>query len=297
MVKITEGFMNALGFLCIAGCIVFTGIQNVAQKEYCNRLAGRGSLVFCAISSFVCMLFFLVKALITDGLHFAPEVLPYILLYGVGYCFASLCYLLAMENGPLSLTSLVLSFSLVIPTLYGIIVDNDPVGIKFYIGVTLLVVSILLINSRSEDMKISLKWVIFSLLTFFGNGLCGTVQTEQSNIYGSYYDDVFMILSLAIVVVTMTTIAFLYEKKDIKDAVVRGIPLISARGLSNAICNLTIMVAAAVGVGKSIMFPLISGGGIVVAWAISLLIYREKLSKSQNIAMVLGLVSIVLLSL
>ena len=56
-------------------------------------------------------------------------------------------------------------------------------------------------------------------------------------------------------------------------------------------------IAESAGISKSLMFPLISAGGIVLTWIISLFFYKEKLTLKQNIGMVLGVISIVFLNL
>ena len=67
-------------------------------------------------------------------------------------------------------------------------------------------------------------------------------------------------------------------------------------GAANGFVNLLVMVASAQ-MNKSVLFPLISAGGIVLTWLISAIIYREKLSVRQNIGMLLGVLSIVLFNL
>ena len=67
-------------------------------------------------------------------------------------------------------------------------------------------------------------------------------------------------------------------------------------GVANGVVNLLVMVASLT-IEKSVMFPLISAGGIVLTWIISVFLYKEKLSMKQNIGLVLGIVSIVFLNL
>jgi multidrug transporter EmrE-like cation transporter len=47
----------------------------------------------------------------------------------------------------------------------------------------------------------------------------------------------------------------------------------------------------------SVMFPVISAGGIVISFIISLVLYKEKFSIMQYIGLILGITSIVLLNL
>ncbi len=68
-------------------------------------------------------------------------------------------------------------------------------------------------------------------------------------------------------------------------------------GVFNGVVNMLTMAVTFAGVSKSLMFPLVSAGGIVLTWVISPFFYKEKLTTKQNIGMVLGVISIVFLNL
>ena len=290
--------MTALGGVYIFLMIVATSAQSIFQKGYNLKLGGRGSSFFSAASAVVALAFFLVKASIFNTFDFSTEVLPYALLYGLGYAVASVFYLLSMNTGPLSLSSLVLSYSMIIPTGWGILVDGDELTPALVAGLVLLFVSIFILNfGKADGTKIGGSWVVFALLTFLGNGVCQVAQTEQASRFLGAYDDTFMISSLSVAVFMMLTFSLVFERDTMRQAVLEGAPFYLSRGVLNAIGNLLAMLIAAIGVNKSVMFPLSSAGGIVLTWAISVIIYRERLSLKQNIAMILGTLSVVFLSL
>ena len=60
----------------------------------------------------------------------------------------------------------------------------------------------------------------------------------------------------------------------------------------NGVCNFLVMILA-VKMDASIMFPVMSAGGIVVTGLVSVFIYKEKLSRGQYAALVLGITSVV----
>ena len=47
----------------------------------------------------------------------------------------------------------------------------------------------------------------------------------------------------------------------------------------------------------SLMFPLISAGGIILTYIVSRFAYKEKLSLNQNIGVVLGVAAVIFLNL
>ena len=67
-------------------------------------------------------------------------------------------------------------------------------------------------------------------------------------------------------------------------------------GAFNGMVNLFVMILSGL-MPVSLMFPIISAGGIVATFIISQVFYKEKLSKLQLIGFVLGTISVVLLNI
>jgi multidrug transporter EmrE-like cation transporter len=145
-------------------------------------------------------------------------------------------------------------------------------------------------------VKITLKWAIFALVALVTNGACSTIQPAQSKLFDGAYDSVFMVISLAIVFVVMAILVLFKERRDVLPSLKVGAPAMVLCGVANGVVNLLVMVASLT-IEKSVMFPLISAGGIVLTWVISMFLYKEKLSMKQNIGLVLGIISIVFLNL
>ncbi|MBQ8249274.1 MAG: DMT family transporter [Clostridia bacterium] len=244
------------------------------------------------------MTVFFIRGLVTGKLNFTVEILPYAIRFATADCASAFFNLIAIQCGSLSLTSLIVSYSLMIPTLYGLIFNGDPVNIFFYIGLAFLLLSLLFVNRTSGgDVKITFKWLICVIIAFVGNGICSTVQPEQSNRFGNKYDDTFMVIALAIVFVTLLIFALIKDRKIFLPTVKTNVHLMVLCGLSNAVANLLVMAATGLGVNKSLMFPLISAGGIVIAWVVSVFLYKEKLSKKQHLGLALGVIAIVFLNI
>ncbi len=67
-------------------------------------------------------------------------------------------------------------------------------------------------------------------------------------------------------------------------------------GLANAAVNAFVMILAAC-MSASVMFPLMSGGAVVVTFALACLLLKEKLSVGQMVGLFMGIVSVVFLSM
>lgn len=283
--------VNALLLLTI---VIFVSVQSVMKKIYNTKVTG-GALSFSAASCVAALVVFL----ITSGgrLNFSTDFLIYSLLFAVSYSVTVVTNLLAIKTGPLSLTCLVTSFSLIVPTLYGILALDEPVSANLLIGLALLVVALILINLEEKgEKKITLKWVLYVVLAFVGNGMCSTVQkVQQINLAGQYKSE-FMIVALIISAAAMAIFALCTEKTEFLPNLKAGFWMYAVNGLANGVTNF-LVIFLSLRTPASVMFPVISAGGIVLTFLISLFIYKEKLSTWQILGSALGLVSVIFLNL
>ena len=285
--------LNATYLLLI---VIGISAQSVIKKGYNNKSEGKGVFTFGALSVLTACVFFLIKSGFV--LPFSWEMLPYALGFAASYFLSIIFSFLAIKEGPLSLTSLAISYSLIIPTFWGLIFDGDEAGVWLYLGLILLFVSILLINAKKSDGegKITLKWAVFALISLVGNGACSTIQPMQSRVFLGAYDSTFMVIALISVFLGLCAFAFFKERGEIVPSLKCGALLMVLCGAANGMVNLLVMVASAK-VNNSVMFPIISAGGIVLTWLVSVFLYKEKLEKKQNIGMLLGVISIIFLNL
>ena len=67
-------------------------------------------------------------------------------------------------------------------------------------------------------------------------------------------------------------------------------------GLANGLSNMLVIMCAVL-LNASVMYPIISAGGIVISSLVSIFAYREKLSTPQYIGLFLGIGAVVLCSI
>ena len=283
-----------VNILLLLTIVVFVSVQQVTKKAYNLKVSG-GAMSYSAASCVAALVVFL----ITSGgkLTFSTEFLPYSLLFALSYSVTVVTGMLAIMVGPLSLTCLVTSFSLIVPTLYGIFVLQEPVSTNLFIGLGLLAAALVLINLEEKgEKKITLKWAIYVILAFVGNGMCSTVQKVQQIQLAGQYKSEFMIVALIISAVAMGIFALCTEKRQILPNLKTGFWLYVICGLANGGANFLVIFLSS-RMAASVMFPVISAGGIVLTFLISLFFYKEKLSKWQILGSALGLVSVIFLNL
>ncbi len=269
-------------------------MQNVSQKVYNTKTNG-GVFVFSAGSALFAGLFFVISS--GGRLHFSSDTLIYSVFFAIAYAISVIGLFLAIKTGPLSFTSLISSYSLIIPTFYGLFVLNEELSITFVIGLVLLLVSLALINFEKNDTerKINGKWIFFVFLAFFGNGMCTVVQKIQQDAFAGGFKNEFMITALAIVFVSLALVAAFTEQKQLTRSL-KGSKWFILCGLCNGLVNLLVMILTG-RMNVSIMFPFISAGEVILTFAISRLIYKENFSANQYFGFVLGVLAVIALNL
>ena len=273
--------------------ILISTSQNIITKHYTVKSSRPNQILYSAVSALFAMLFFLISS--GGGLHFSLECIPYSIGFAITYAAGLVGLNLALASGPLCITSLVISYSLLIPTLYGIIFLKEPLSALAYIGIALLLISLYFINVKKEAVKFSVKWVIYLMIGFVGNGMCSTIQKIQQIKFQGIYKNEFMIVALAFVVV-MLMVIMIYQKKDIKTELKESFKYAPFTGLANGATNLLVMILTGL-LPTAILFPSISAGGNSIMFFVALFVYKEHLSKKQIFGYIVGVLSVVLLNI
>ena len=281
--------MNTIYLISVILCL---SLQNVMKKAYTKKNGG-GVYLFGVLTCLAATLFFVVTS---GSFEWNVKILPFSLAFAAAYVTAMTSSVLAIQCGSLSLTSLIVSYSLMLPALYGLIFLNDPVSFGFYPGILLLVISLLLINKPGEKQALNLKWIIYVILAFLGNGMCSVFQKMQQVEFEGAYKSEFMILALVTGAIVLTVISFMKDGKQTGSYIKNGWLFGLLSGVFNGVVNLFVMVLSG-RMSASLMFPLISAGGIIVTYLISKWIYKEELTKRQLVGFILGIASVIFLNI
>ena len=192
---------------------------------------------------------------------------------------------------------------MIFPTLYGLLFWDNPVFLTQVIGLVFLLVSLYLTNmGRKNDptapkQGFSLKWLICVVLMAVSNGGCAILQQEQQRQFAGAYKNEFMFVALMAVVVVLVVIAIGCERRDLREVLRLGAVPAVLTGVFNGLTNLLVMMIANVMVPAFIFYPIVSAGGMVISYVLSLTFFKERFSRAQKTGIMLGLVALVLLNL
>jgi len=280
-------------YILLIVVILLIGLQSFTKKRYNVMTETPNVFLFSAVAAFSALLFFWFG----NGckITISSDYTSYSIVFGIIYVLADVATFFAIMWGSLSITGLVSSYSLLIPTCYGLIVLNEKLSVFGMVGIVALLISIYLINDKKEKAKFSLKWVIALAVLFVGNGMCSTIQKMQQMACAGQYKNEFMIISLGIVTV-VSAIMCLIRREKVPRKFMACVGFGTVTGVANGIANLLVMVLTG-SIPNAILFPSISAGGIVVSFLIAIGIYKERLTRQQLIGYAIGTVSVILLNL
>ena len=281
-----------MDYLLLISVIILLPLQSIVKKPFTNKVGDKGSFTFTAILSLVAVIFFIVTG---KGFEWNAAFLPYAIGFAVSYIAANVFAVLAIATGSVSLSALIIKFSLLLPTAYGLLLGKG-ISAFFVVGIALLITSMILINKPEKGEKFSLKWLIFALLAFIGNGMCSVTQKMHQQEFGELYKNEFMIVAVGISFIVSAVIALAVEHKGITQYTKIGLVPAALCGLFNGTVNLFVMILNN-RIPASLMFPLISAGGIIIVYLFSKFYYKEKLTNLQTAGLFTGIASVVFLNL
>ena len=276
-------FLYFLNVACSAG-------QSTLSKHYASK--GGNANVFNINKVAAGFLVFLIMGL-WGGLRFHVPTVLLGMAYGTCLYVSNFAGFTALALGPMALTSIIAAFSLVIPFLAGITLWGETLSLPGGIGIGLLLCSIVLMNFRKSGQPMSLKWLFFSFLTFFSNGISSVVQKQHQLLWPGGYRSEFMLWAMAwgLALLALTVLI----RGTVKAEVRACVPGASA-GLIEGFANYIVLYLAATQ-DASVLFPVVSAAKIIAVWIIGRFTFREQLKHTQTVGLLAGIAAIILLNL
>ncbi len=282
-----------MAYFLVVVSVLASLVEGIFIKKY-NAKHSRGGFIFTGIVSLFSMLCFLFSNKL--AFEFSTELLPYAIISGFLFCTASLLTYVALTCGSFSMSMLIMSYSIVFPIVYGIVFINEPVTDCSLIGFALLSVSLFLTRGRTVGGRFSVKWLICILLSFFGSGMFSVVKRMQQIRFKDAYNNEFMIITLGISAFVLLLAGVLIDGKHLKEIVKYGFPYAALAGVSNGASNMLSLVVNMF-MPISLSSPLSSGVKIVVSFAISSALFKEKYLPRQIAGVAVGALALVFLNL
>ncbi|MDY6313603.1 MAG: EamA family transporter [Clostridia bacterium] len=278
--------------------ITFSVIQSASVKWF-NKTSDNAA-AFNTIKTFSALILFGVISI--WKFSFNTDAVIYGGLYGICLCMSMYCGYKALSLGPLSLTSLIVSFSVIFPLIYGIVFCRERINAVKCAGFVFLALAIVSVNISGgvsdKAKKVNnrkLKWEIFVFATFACNGLCTVLQKMHQIKYPGRYCAEFMLFAMLVCGIIFLVVG-LQATKPKAYKTIKGKRYAALSGIANAAANYS-TIALAGYENASVMYPAISAGTILATVIFGTVIFKERLKYNQMLALLCGIVSVICLKI
>ncbi|MBP3918682.1 MAG: EamA family transporter [Clostridia bacterium] len=299
---------TAIAMPLLVLAILMSGIYAVGLKPANSRCHSLAELqLFNGCFSAAAMTGALLYASISaKTLYIPPLGLLCAAIFGVFFSICVFTNLKALEEGPLSLTTLIVNFSLIFPLIYSFCFLHEPISLFRIVGIVLLVICMLLFTNPkiTGEKKISVKWIALAVTSMLCNGLLSVISKVYAMASENAYAPQYLVYSYLFATVTSFVLfAVLRSKQPVEKRIKMKtffshtmLLLIVLIGFANFGLNLMVVLLATLMDG-AIVYPAVQGGGPMIAVLGSRIFFGEQISWKKWAAILLGIVAIVLLNL
>ncbi len=293
-------------FLYVLLLVVFACAKVTLQgagSRRCIRTAGDSMLFNAAQCGFMALFLWL---LFGFGGADGTTVLWALAVSSMSVAF-QIIYAIALREGPVSLTVVIVNFNVFLTTVFSALVFHESLHVSQLIGVLLLVLSMLLsVKNEPGGKKISRKWVILTIASLIA---CGTANNLQKY-YSVTYDagegmeaSTFLVcvygIGMVLAAAAWSVKAFLPPKDERRPFRVGAkfvLPFAAAIGLILSIYQKLLMRALMV-IDGTFLFPTYAGSQSLAMSFIGVLFFHDRLTKRQWMGVLCGVLSVVCMNL
>ncbi len=259
--------------------------NNICKKELTtNDHIYRFNMIMYA----VCIILFGTAVL---GGHVSLFTITLGLLFGVVTALSNFYKMCALTSGPMHITLLVTTSSMIIPTMSGIFFGEGFSLLKLVL-VVILIGFIYLSFEKYDDKKTNKKWLFFCVLAFIFQGSIGVLQKiHQFSEYKSELNGFLLVAFVCSLIYSRIRARKSYRelnfrKKHIIFAIICGVCTYIMNFLNLRLSGL---------LPSQLFFPLVNGSAIILSSLMSVLLFKEHLSKKQTVGLVGGITALIVM--
>ncbi len=293
---------------------IATVLRGIYGKKYSATVSG-----YHILNIFVSIISAAVPAVIS-GFSLNCSLFTFLLaaVFGLVTSVQCITYMKAIAVGPISLTTVLVSMSTVITAFSGVFFGELPTAFQIA-GIALMAVCFVLsVKKDNSGRKTTVRWMIYSVLSFVLSGAIGVIQKIHQT--STHADELYAFLTVAFsvsVLYSLVSLPFTVKKDGDgaflttgeQNAVLDGARkysalsysfmlggMIAAIGVCIAFNNVINLFLVGV-MPSAVFFPVVNVGGLLLSILASLALFREKLSKKQWLGLAAGILAIAALAL
>lgn len=278
-----------MGFLLtasIAATVCQANLFNYLGKKECK--AAGDSYRFNSVAYILCIIIFAFLAVRGQVSWFSVGLG---LLYGIMNAVSNGYSMRAYGAGPMHLTILCCTSSMIIPTMSGVFFFGEDFSLIKFIGIIALLFFIYFTVGKGEDdKKVNKKWLMYCAFAIVSTGMIGVLQKiHQGSELHKSETDVFLL--------TGFICSFVYASVMAKKNKAQ-IKINAKKGFFALVCGLCLFTAHYLNLGLSgklpsqLFFPLVNATPMILNIIMSVVLFKEKITKKQIVGIVGGIASL-----
>ncbi len=209
-------------FLLLLGTVM-SGVYAIGLKPAMERCRTNASVeLFNGATTLVATLAALILCAMRGSVYLPSEGILTAAVFGVIFSATVFFNLVAIDYGPLSITNLVINFSLVVPLVYGFAFLGEPVTPLRMVGIGVFAVCMFLFcnpfdKSTSDGAAggkrrgSTLIWILLTMASFATNGMLMLIQKDYALKTDNAYAMSFLLYSYLFATVTSVVLAVLLK--------------------------------------------------------------------------------------
>jgi multidrug transporter EmrE-like cation transporter len=211
-------------------------------------------------------------------------------IFGSFFFLSFVYYQKSIKENGVGISGTIAKLGILIPMIFSIVIWKEFPSTIQWIGIILSLVSILIVNLSQKSLeKFDVKPTLIFLFIF------GGMAEFSSKFYQKYalndYKDIF--LFALFFVAFLISIFYTFRKKG--EITKKDILIGFAVGIPNLFSSYFLILALAT-LKTSVVFPIYSAGSIVLINIGGFLLFKEKIAKKNQVAIILTIIALILIN-
>ena len=288
-----------MSILFLGLSIILSSVRNILSKGVSELKFGTKQFFLTQACIFICGSLILI--FFTNHSFECPALLTlfYAMVYSILLLSAQYCYTCALKKGNVGICSTIYSLGFIFPTLSGSLFWNERLTELNIIGILMVVPTIIVSGmpaSKNGQQKNINTYIIPLISAMLSSGGLGIMQKVQQN---SHYPEQknFFVISAFALAGTISFLISLFAKREPQIKIGRKKLIFGAGiGVAFGLCNLLNTILAGQ-LDSAVFFPVLNIGTIFFSIVSGIIFYKEKISRNDLIAFLLGIISILLITI
>lgn len=279
---------------------VFATLGNAGVRLFEEKVqkSRRDLMMFMAMYVFLGGILFL----LSSRMNIPKTMTGWLLAVGYGVCYfmANIGNCESFLCGPMSLSNVISSCSVLFPIVFGCIAYQETMTLPHVLGIACLFVIFILtgVGTGGDTEEISLRWIVLVLLSFVGSGFCAVITVAYSRLTQGDGNG-FMAIGFLLSAAMLFAYGWRAGAKESRQQVCMTWGFAGTACLTAAGCfvgNALLFKLSSI-MDASVLYPLYNGLKVVAVTLLSWLGFREQMTRKKVLILIVGICAIVLMNL